>query len=56
MKVAIGASFFTEWYVDVDSGHSAKVSAITSFLRFMFAGVAEPGKTENKPLFIGSQN
>jgi hypothetical protein len=25
MKIAIGASLFTEWDVDVNSGHSAKV-------------------------------
>lgn len=25
MKVTIGAGFFTEWDVDVDSGHEAKI-------------------------------
>jgi hypothetical protein len=26
MKIAIGASLFTEWDVDINSGHLAKVS------------------------------
>lgn len=28
MKIAIGARFFTEWDVDVNACHAAKVSAI----------------------------
>lgn len=31
MEITIGAGFFAEWDVDIDTGHSAKISAILQF-------------------------